>query len=250
MRRLAMVLAVVGTLGAGATDTCAREVSAASVERHAARVERSLARIERAAARYKAWRGCLRRVPVSEHGDRDGGGIGYQYDERDGTGVAGRAALAVDRRGRADYTFLSFSSRPGCSTRRTEPGGTADAARSMARAMTARSGTAPALHTGRGSLESRIAGFRRRTKAVEAAANRFDEWSSCLTQFPVTELGDPAGAFGFRIGKSEAGVPPSYRPAIAIDRSDWDDPDYRLVGFRRGDRPGHDCETDPGESSD
>ena len=62
----------------------------------------------------------------------------------------------------------------------------------------------------------------------------------------MTEFGDPDGAFGFRYGP--VGGPLGFRAAIAIDRSDWDDPDYVFLAFRRGDRPGGECDNDPGVS--
>ena len=59
-------------------------------------------------------------------------------------------------------------------------------------------------------------------------SEQFDEWESCLSWMPVTEYGDPEGRFGYLYqGK---GGEPGYRPALAIDRSEWDDPDYMFLG--------------------
>ena len=43
-----------------------------------------------------------------------------------------------------------------------------------------------------------------------------------------------------------------HRPALDIDASEWDDPDYQLLAFRAQDRPfgPGPCGTDPGESAD
>ena len=84
---------------------------------------------------------------------------------------------------------------------------------------------------------------------MSGASERFDEWESCVSWVPVTEYGDPDGAFGYLFGR--AGTPGwSYRPALAIDRSDWDDPDYMFLAFVGGDRPGRTCQNEPGEAVD
>jgi hypothetical protein len=41
-----------------------------------------------------------------------------------------------------------------------------------------------------------------------------------------------------------------YRPALSIDRSDWDDPDYMFLAFVGGDRPAGGCREEPGEAVD
>ena len=53
--------------------------------------------LQLSADRYARWDACLRAVPVSEYGDPDRH-VGFDYDERDGTGVGPMPALAVDRR--------------------------------------------------------------------------------------------------------------------------------------------------------
>ena len=66
---------------------------------------------------------------------------------------------------------------------------------------------------------------------------------------PVTEYGDPDGGFGYLFGR--AGTTSfAYRPALAIDRSDRDDPDYMFLAFVGGDRPGGTCRNEPGEAVD
>ena len=59
-------------------------------------------------------------------------------------------------------------------------------------------------------------------------SEQFDEWESCLSWVPVTEYGDPEQRYGYvyEAREGERG----YRPALAIDRSEWDDPDYMFLG--------------------
>ena len=81
-------------------------------------------------------------------------------------------------------------------------------------------------------------------------SERFDEWESCLSWVPVTEYGDPDGGFGYLFGTD--GSEPVYRPALAIDVSEWDDPDYEFLAFKGHDRPFRDreCADEPGEEVD
>ena len=65
----------------------------------------------------------------------------------------------------------------------------------------------------------------------------------------MTEYGDPDGKFGYLFGARGLAAP-GYRPAVAIDRSDWDDPDYEFLAFVGGDRPGRSCQDEPGEGVD
>jgi hypothetical protein len=83
---------------------------------------------------------------------------------------------------------------------------------------------------------------------LNAASERFDEWESCVSWVPVTEYGDPDGMFGYLFGAQ--GAFEGYRPALAIDRSDWDDPDYMFLALVGGDRPGRTCQDEPGEAID
>ncbi|MGH2826748.1 MAG: hypothetical protein ACRDKF_07230 [Actinomycetota bacterium] len=73
-------------------------------------------------------------------------------------------------------------------------------------------------------------------------SERFDEWESCLSMLPVTEYGDPDGQYGYSFEDSDTGT--GYMPALAVDVSEWDDPDYMFVVFAGGDRPftGRECE--------
>jgi hypothetical protein len=199
-------------------------------------------------ARYAAWETCIRGVPVSEYGDPDRQ-FGYGYDERDGSGRSFMPALAIDRkrrRGREDYLFLDFARSRVCRSEAPKPGGTADAA-SVRRRLRA----GPAGRPGRSlrALERRARRLRREAGRLEAASERFDAWESCVSWVPVTEYGDPDGGFGYLFGARGSSVF-SFRPALSIDRSDWDDPDYMFLAFVGGDRPGKVCQNEPGEADD
>jgi hypothetical protein len=198
--------------------------------------------MELSAARYANWEACIRGIPVSEYGDPDRQ-FGYVYDERDGTGTSFMPALAVDRKSRPrkeDYLFLNFSRRGNCRSNAPLPGGTADPA-------SAHSSRAP---TGSlRDLELRVRQLKRSARRLDAASERFDEWESCVSWVPVTEYGDPDGKFGYLFGERQK-APSGYRPALAIDRSDWDDPDYMFLALVGGDRPGRTCQDEPGEAID
>ena len=209
-------------------------------------LERKVELMELSAARYADWEACIRGVPVSEYGDPDGQS-GYLYDERDGTGPGYRPALAVDRKtrpGREDYLFLNFSHTGYCGSDPPLPGGTADPASARTSAL-----RRPTLRSTLTSLERRVSSLKRRARRLLATSERFDAWESCVSWVPVTEYGDPDGAFGYLFGASDA-TAPGYRPALAIDRSDWDDPDYMFLAFVGGDRPGGTCQDEPGEGVD
>jgi hypothetical protein len=200
------------------------------------RLEGEVELMEQSAHRYADWQACLRGVPVSEYGDHDNQ-FGYRYDERDGTGPGHMPALAVDRKSRPrreDYLFLNFARSHACRTAAPRAGGTADAA-----------SVAPATLA---SLERRVVALKRAARRLEAASERFDEWESCVSWVPVTEYGDPDGEFGYEARERDGSA--AYRTAIAVDRSDWDDPDYMFLALVGGDRPGRSCQDEPGEAVD
>ena len=91
--------------------------------------------------------------------------------------------------------------------------------------------------------------MKRSARRLLAASERFDEWESCVSWVPVTEYGDPDGKFGYFYGARGA-APDGFRPALAVDRSEWDDPDYMLLALVGGDRPGRTCQDEPGEAVD
>jgi hypothetical protein len=218
-----------------------------AVERRVNFLRNRVRLMERSARRFNNWMKCISLVPVSEYGDRDHR-FGYHYDERDGTGLDQRPALAVDRRRRGfpDYAFLRFSRRDDCQSDTTRPGtpgapGTADPASV---------GTQGSLRSKVRTLERRLKNLDRRKDRLERMSERFDEWESCLSWVTVTEYGDPDGGFGYLFGRK--GGPLRYRPALAIDISEWDDPDYMFLAFAGHDRPfvKRECSHEPGESVD
>jgi hypothetical protein len=218
----------------------------ASIKSEVRDLERKVELMELSAARYADWQACLHGVPVSEYGDPDRQS-GYLYDERDGTGLGHRPALAVDRKSRPrreDYLFLSFSRRSDCRSDAPLSGGTADPASAHSSAVRRRT-----LQSTVTDLERRVRRMKRAARRLLASSEHFDAWESCVSWVPVTEYGDPDGKFGYLFGGRGAGVF-GYRPALAIDRSDWDDPDYEFLAFVGGDRPGRSCQDEPGEGVD
>jgi hypothetical protein len=227
-------------------------------------LERQVELMEWSADRYADWQACLRGVAVSEYGDPDRQ-FGYLYDERDGTKHGYMPALAVDTKSRPrreDYLFLNFSRKSNCQTNAPLPGGTADpasvrppaaAATVSAQPRATRLRTRPlrrrTLRSTVGNLERSVNNLKRSARRLLASSERFDEWESCVSWVPVTEYGDPDGKFGYLFGRKDA-TTPSYRPALAIDRSDWDDPDYMFLALVGGDRPGRTCQDEPGEAVD
>jgi hypothetical protein len=222
MRRLGPGLACAAALLlAGAAP------SAASIERRVAALERTAARLAVHDAALRRWMTCIREVPVTQYGDPDNR-AGYIYDGLDGRGPGPMPALDVGSRPgrRPEFRFLAFSSRSRCASAATLPGGTAEAAVA-------------------GSPAARLERVGRILRRADASARRFDRWESCLSWIPVTQYGDEAGNFGYRFGPG--GAPFRYRPALAIDLSPWDDPDYEFLGFGGGSTRRPRCLGDPGE---
>jgi hypothetical protein len=211
------------------------------------RLEAEVELMEQSAENYEAWQTCLRYIPVNELGDRDRQ-FGYLYDDLDGTGVGHMDGLAVDRRrprGREDYLFIHFRGA-GCRSDNPQPGGTAEPA--SARAAGTRYAGRPGVRRRVRRLERKVDRLERRSQRLETISERFDEWESCVSWVPVTELGDPDQRFGFLYGPT--GGLAGYRAALHIDRSDWDDPDYMFLALVGGDRPGRTCQDEPGEAVD
>ena len=239
-RRLALLplallaVALVSSAGAssGPEPPAYRSPTYGSLERTLDRIERMIERMERTARRWDRWTRCISEMPVSEYGDPDHE-FGFHYDERDGTGLDFRPALAIDKRNggkrRPNMVLFEFSRRGQCESLGTEPTqpGTPGAPGTADPAKLARS-EPPARSTSLGALEERLDSLESREARLERMAEQFDEWESCLSWIPVTEYGDPEGRFGYLY--QDEGGNRSYRPAIAIDRSEWDDPDYMLLG--------------------
>lgn len=229
-------------------DSGSNRVQLRAVRQVVRQLEDKVELMELSAARYAAWETCIRGVPVSEYGDPDRQ-FGYAYDERDGSGPSFMPALAIDRKRRAgkeDYLFLDFARSHGCRSQAPQPGGTADAA-SLRR--TPRTGPTGRPAGSLRALERRAGRLRRSVRRLSAVSERFDAWESCVSWVPVTEYGDPDGGFGYRFGLWGSAAL-EFRPALSIDRSDWDDPDYMFLAFVGGDRPGKVCQNEPGEAVD
>ena len=96
-------------------------------------------------------------------------------------------------------------------------------------------------------LERQARRLSQRSQRLEAISERFDEWESCVSWVPVTELGDPDQETATSSAQSD---PAGYRAALHIDRADWDDPDYMFLALVGGDRPGRHCQDEPGEAID
>ena len=214
------------------------------------KLERQVELMELSVARYDDWETCLTYVPVSEYGDPWNATFGYLYDERDGTQVGFMDGLAVDRRsrpGKEDFMFIDLA-REGCAgSDPTQPGGTAEPA-SVRRAHRQRYKGRRSLRQQLRRLEWRAENLFHRAQVLETASERFDEWESCVSWVPVTQQGDADRTFGYLFGT--VGLEPSYMPALHVDRSDWDDPDYMFLALVGGDRPGRTCQDEPGEAVD
>ena len=219
------------------------------LERTVRRFEAMVEIMERIARGYRHFKRCVSWVPVSEYGDPNHT-FGYRYDERDGTGLDYRPALARHpNRRRPDYMFLNFSKRDACQSAPTVPGtpeepGTADPAFA---GLTAAS--APTLRIRVRRLEKKVEDLERRAERLLAMSEEFDEWESCLSWVPVTEYGDPDKQYGYLFDTARGR---GYGPALAVDVSEWDDPDYMILAFAGRDRPfrARECEGEPGESVD
>jgi hypothetical protein len=226
----------------------------AQLETRANNLQEQIEVMEQTSGRYAQWKTCVSLVPVNEVGDEDNR-FGYNYDERDGTRQTFKSALVVNREDETpEYAFLKFSRREGCESQPTQPGSTAEEASvegldtihtELAAEATATTREARVL-----ALERKVRRLKERAEALERMSERFDEWESCLSWVPVTEYGDADGHFGYLFG--EKGAEPGYRPAISIDRSEWDDPDYEFLAFIGRDRPfsGRECGHEPGEGVD
>ena len=104
-----------GSRGSGQSARSRLEIKLASIAR-------ALKPMTKSTHRFHRWMKCVSRVPISEFGDPDHRS-GYAYDEKNGTGLDQRPALAVDKgRGRPGYLFLRFSRRKGCDSAPTVQG--------------------------------------------------------------------------------------------------------------------------------
>jgi hypothetical protein len=159
---------------------------------------------------------CTTHVGVDQAGDRQHR-WGFLYDERDGTGVDRRPALVRAPVRRADAVLLRLSTSQRCLSAAPDPNGSGEDARRGA----------PTLRR-----------MEQMARRVDRTTKRFDAWESCLSWLPVTEDGDGAQDLGYLTARA------GHRPAIGIDRSERDDPDYELLALERR------CDTEPGEAVD
>jgi hypothetical protein len=210
------------------------------------RLEHRLRFLSSSAARFDVLLGCTREVGVDQVGDA-GHRWGFRYDERDGTGVDLRPALVRSRRGRPDLVMLRLSTAPECLSAAPDPNGTGEDARAVVLRAALDTPRPARLDVPR--LLQQLRRLDELSESVATDAKRFDEWESCLSWLPVTEAGDAAQDLGFVHGR-RAGR--THLPAIDIDTSEWDDPDYELLVFRGRDRPfrSRECGNEPGEQVD
>ncbi len=206
-----------------------RPTLAARLDRLATRI----ARLGHRARRFDVLLDCTRQVGVDQAGDLRHR-WGFAYDERDGTGVDRRTALVLSKRARPDLRMLRLSPARRCLSAAPDPNGTGEDARAVPES------------TSVSALLRRLHRLERRAERVEATTERFDSWESCLSWLPVTEGGDAAQDLGYVTASGR------HLPALDVDASEWDDPDYNLLVFTGDNRPfaGTGCETEPGEAVD
>lgn len=219
------------------------------------RMEGTIKDHRRTRARMYRWWECIHPIRTDQVGDRKHR-WGFEFDERDGSGVDTRTALTKrEAAGRPDLLLLRFGREQGCLTRAPDPNGTGEDARAIPR------GTAPAEPARSAGdtggkwkklrrLEHQMAGIARGIARLEDAFDRFDEWESCLSWLPVTEYGRTHQNLGYLYDGPDGKL--TYHSAIDIDDSEWDDPDYMLLAFLGRDRPFTrvECGHEPGESVD
>ena len=233
-----------------------RDGSLAEIRQRLDRLERRVRGYERTMARMDTWFGCISQIRVDQVGDVQHQ-WGYHYDERDGTGLDTRTALARHRgSGRPDLLLLRLSRSRGCLSRATDPNGTGEDARGAVRVRSAATSGLRPPRRGIVALERRLGRLEKRVDRVEADTDRFDEWESCLSWLPVTEYGHEDQDLGYLVDAAAADDPAAdpdrYFAALDIDTSEWDDPDYEVLAFLGRDRPFGDaeCGHEPGEGVD
>lgn len=216
-----------------------------ALARRLGRLDARVRMLRRSASRFGELLGCTRHVGVDQAGDPQHR-WGFMYDERDGTGIDLRPALEKNRGGGPDLVMLRLSASRKCLSSAPDPNGTGEDAR----------GAAPRLGIGAQARRTDVLTLLRRLRRLEqiservaTTTERFDEWESCLSWLPVTEAGDADQDLGYLHDDSSGR---HHLPAIDIDDSERDDPDYELLVFRGRDRPFRDreCGGEPGEQVD
>jgi hypothetical protein len=254
---LALLVGLAGVVQACGTSTTgpthrddARAAGLGPIRDRLDSLQRRLRGYERTMARMDRWFRCVHHVPVDLVGDVQHR-WGFHYDEGDGAGLDTRTALALHQgRGRPDLVLLRLSRAQRCLSRAPDPNGTGEDARPV-RGRESGHQRRPARI---GVLELRLRRLERRLARVEAGTERFDEWESCLSWLPVTEYGNEDQDLGYRVDDAGAltEAPDRHLPALDIDTSEWDDPDYEVLAFLGRDRPFTDreCGNEPGEGTD
>ena len=114
---------------AGAVTHAQRAAVVRALEQQTDEFDQKIKAMEKSANGFRTFMRCVKLVPVSQYGDPDHA-FGFEYDDRNGTGVDYRPALGLHRAKRwPDYAFLDFAKRKECRSAATVPGGTADNAR-------------------------------------------------------------------------------------------------------------------------
>jgi hypothetical protein len=272
-RLLSAVLALVATvvslleprlsMGTTVADEIARSarppVTLEVLQSRITTLEKRIRVYEQIGARLGRWYKCIELLPVDQVGDVQHR-WGFEYDERDGTGVDTTTALARHEGStRPDLALLRLERTRPCLSRAPDPNGTGDDARpTLASAPgAARPGAGQPTAKQKKklkALERRFEKLDQRIGRVERIFDRFDEWESCLSWLPVTEYGHEDQNLGYLYDQTLSSEPEPDRRvgAIDIDGSEWDDPDYMLLAFLGRDRPftSVECGHEPGEGVD
>ena len=206
-----------------------------------------LAALRKRVDRFGVLRSCLTPVGVDRAGDVRHR-WGFQYDERDYTGIDLRPALVRHRSAGADFVLLDRDTSSRCLSTAPDPNGTGADARPQSAAFSATHRPKHRLTVKR--LLRRLDRLETRADRVEAQADQFDEWESCLSSVPITEAGDLEQKLGYVVRGAPGTT--AYAPAVDLDDSEWDDPDYQMLGFVGRDRPfrSRECGNEPGEAVD
>ena len=185
---------------------------------------------------------CIRDVPVNEYGDRDRQ-FGYLYDER----RRHRARLHAGARRRQEEPAAAGRTTCSSTSARRRLPQRRPAARRHRRAGVRATPAARTRRAGR-PRAARSARLERRVRRC-APAQRLRDDLRALRRVGVVRLLGPGDRvrrprrqvrLPLRARRDASG---GYRPALAIDRSDWDDPDYMFLALVGGDRPGRTART-------
>lgn len=232
-----------------APDARPKRGKLAKFDRALDRQKKRLVVLRRQADRFGVLRSCLTPVGVDRLGDVRHR-WGFQYDERDYTGIDLRPALVRHRGvGTADFVLLDRDTSSRCLSSAPDPNGTGADARVGATTVSTADYRPKRRITVRRLLR-KLDRLEARAEQVEARADQFDQWESCLSSVPITEAGDLEQKVGYLLRAAPGTT--AYAPAVDIDDTEWDDPDYQMLGFLGRDRPftSRECGNEPGEAVD